>query len=298
MNTHKILFLVLPIILMVLISELRVTSATEIKTEQRTYLSKLLDHYIPKEWDVLISPRISSEIMISDEEVDTWKIILAYRLFCIGLDVTFKNQEVIIQKFQNEKPERDIGLCRNDLREQISTTKITQDELEHDEKLEFTPQSGLFGFKVVPYQQIQLQTTIDAVEESPTPQIKPPALFSPRSELTLSQNQTQNLEIHEPTLPSIANKKPELSVVTQEFRVTAGNLLSTTIAEWAQKVGWSSSWELEDDLQFEFSATFKGNLETVAKQLANTVDQTTRPFSIELNRGNKVLRVFDGLNTN
>ena len=144
--------------------------------------------------------------MISHEETDTWKIILASRLLCIGLDVTFKNREVIIQKFQNETPERDFGLCRNDLREQISTTKITQDELENEGKLDFTSQSGLFGFKVVPYQQIQSQTAIDAVEESPTPQMKPPALFSPRSELVLSQNQTQNLEIHEPTLPSIANK--------------------------------------------------------------------------------------------
>ena len=98
---------------------------------------------------------------------------------------------------------------------------------------------------------------------------------------------------HQALVPDTSDDK-ELSTVSQQFEIVAGNLLSTTIEKWAEDVGWSSSWELEDDIQLEFSATLEGDLEEVARQLVSSFKKTKKTISIELNKGNQVVRVYDG----
>ena len=121
MNIRKILLGVIPIITIVLISVLSIASSSDVKTEYITSLAKVIEHYVPNDWDALISPRVNPATVINQEETKTWQVILKHRLFCAGLDVTYKNNEVIIQRFQTEKPIITSGFCKKDYHGQNDT---------------------------------------------------------------------------------------------------------------------------------------------------------------------------------
>lgn len=73
-----------------------------------------------------------------------------------------------------------------------------------------------------------------------------------------------------------------------------GEMLKAVLERWAKEDGWTLSWELEANLDYEmpFSQTLEGALEQVLDSLVFGINRNGRQIAARFYDGNRVLRVF------
>lgn len=76
--------------------------------------------------------------------------------------------------------------------------------------------------------------------------------------------------------------------------IRSGSIFQDDISAWAKQAGWQVSWEMPDEKQFVFDSgvAFPGDFGSAVNALADLMNSSGMPVSIEMYDGNKVIRVM------
>ena len=321
MTAQKVLFVAIQFLIIVIINGVCLASSSDGNNNSSIPLIIFLKTHIPEHWGMLFSPRVDINTPINQDEINDWQRKIKSELYCYGFDVSYNNQEVIVQNLPDEDRQFVDKICQKAENPPQESTTVSQNSTASPNQLQPVQQQSTGGFKIVSLQQLsptisQDDNSKNTVESTNTlPKIKPTCetlidgdldftslqqiqddpncanmplpLTESRIKVSSSENRLVNLQ---------NDNNPTAIPDSQIFQADAGDYLSSTIAKWATKVGWSTSWELDYDIQIEFGATFVGNFDSVSKQLVQSVKHNDIPFSITLNKGNKVVKVHNDYN--
>jgi len=76
--------------------------------------------------------------------------------------------------------------------------------------------------------------------------------------------------------------------------IRPGSVFEDDISAWARQAGWQVSWEMPAEKQFVFDSgvAFPGEFGSAVNALADLMNSSGMPVSIEMYDGNKVIRVM------